>query len=139
MAWWVSPAAVGAQTAARASARASELGVIAIDPLVRECLTRAQHLPRADQTHPQPPHAGLAPGGPLPQQRKQLREVAPPHQGRVGQPRARGPCAPVGDRKSTRLNSSHSQISYAVFCLKKKKNTQMTSARMTCTAWAWTL
>src|SRR2546427_231978 len=29
-----------------------------------------------------------------------------------------------GDRKSTRLNSSHSQISYAVFCLKKKKNKQ---------------
>src|SRR2546430_13452988 len=28
-----------------------------------------------------------------------------------------------GDRKSTRLNSSHSQISYAVFCLKKKKHT----------------
>src|SRR2546430_2792165 len=28
---------------------------------------------------------------------------------------------PSGDRKSTRLNSSHSQISYAVFCLKKKK------------------
>src|SRR2546427_7883035 len=27
------------------------------------------------------------------------------------------------DRKSTRLNSSHSQISYAVFCLKKKKQT----------------
>src|SRR2546427_8532968 len=27
-----------------------------------------------------------------------------------------------GDRKSTRLNSSHSQISYAVFCLKKKNN-----------------
>src|SRR5688572_32552222 len=34
------------------------------------------------------------------------------------------PCAGRGssaDRKSTRLNSSHSQISYAVFCLKKKK------------------
>src|SRR2546430_5479630 len=30
------------------------------------------------------------------------------------------------DRKSTRLNSSHSQISYAVFCLKKKKNNQIT-------------
>src|SRR2546430_2932890 len=30
--------------------------------------------------------------------------------------------ADVKDRKSTRLNSSHSQISYAVFCLKKKKN-----------------
>src|SRR2546430_6345869 len=29
---------------------------------------------------------------------------------------------PVVDRKSTRLNSSHSQISYAVFCLKKKKD-----------------
>src|SRR3989475_1648336 len=30
----------------------------------------------------------------------------------------------LGDRKSTRLNSSHSQISYAVFCLKKKKKKQ---------------
>src|SRR2546430_6731155 len=29
------------------------------------------------------------------------------------------------DRKSTRLNSSHSQISYAVFCLKKKKNANL--------------
>src|SRR2546430_3872384 len=32
-----------------------------------------------------------------------------------------------GDRKSTRLNSSHSQISYAVFCLKKKKELSPTS------------
>src|SRR5699024_11740205 len=32
------------------------------------------------------------------------------------------PCR--GDRKSTRLNSSHVSISYAVFCLKKKKNGQ---------------
>src|SRR2546422_6130613 len=32
----------------------------------------------------------------------------------------------VGDRKSTRLNSSHGYISYAVFCLKKKKNTPTT-------------
>src|SRR5688572_31668955 len=30
-------------------------------------------------------------------------------------------CIGAPDRKSTRLNSSHSQISYAVFCLKKKK------------------
>src|SRR3712207_7717105 len=30
--------------------------------------------------------------------------------------------AVTGDRKSTRLNSSHANISYAVFCLKKKKN-----------------
>src|SRR3712207_7304614 len=29
----------------------------------------------------------------------------------------------LGDRKSTRLNSSHANISYAVFCLKKKKTT----------------
>src|SRR3712207_7345331 len=29
------------------------------------------------------------------------------------------------DRKSTRLNSSHANISYAVFCLKKKKNTRL--------------
>src|SRR2546430_11029641 len=36
-----------------------------------------------------------------------------------------------GDRKSTRLNSSHSQISYAVFCLKKKKQTtQYTSMKV---------
>src|SRR2546430_9074804 len=49
-----------------------------------------------------------------------------PHVGRERAPRGR---AAVGelrfgcgrDRKSTRLNSSHSQISYAVFCLKKKK------------------
>src|SRR2546430_10143615 len=33
------------------------------------------------------------------------------------------------DRKSTRLNSSHSQISYAVFCLKKKSNEFMTTLR----------
>src|SRR3989475_6334067 len=32
-----------------------------------------------------------------------------------------------GDRKSTRLNSSHSQISYAVFCLKKKNKKQKVS------------
>src|SRR3712207_6920781 len=30
----------------------------------------------------------------------------------------------IGDRKSTRLNSSHANISYAVFCLKKKKKIQ---------------
>src|SRR3712207_8807448 len=32
----------------------------------------------------------------------------------------------AGDRKSTRLNSSHANISYAVFCLKKKKNMNRT-------------
>src|SRR3712207_8912091 len=39
--------------------------------------------------------------------------------------RVRGPAVRLGqDRKSTRLNSSHANISYAVFCLKKKKKTQ---------------
>src|SRR5688572_31421736 len=33
------------------------------------------------------------------------------------------------DRKSTRLNSSHSQISYAVFCLKKKKKKKKTKQK----------
>src|SRR5690349_23128965 len=38
--------------------------------------------------------------------------------------RNRWVCKPIspGDRKSTRLNSSHVEISYAVFCLKKKNN-----------------
>src|SRR2546430_10315139 len=48
------------------------------------------------------------------------------HLSHVGErdPHRRGSAVPAqlpGDRKSTRLNSSHSQISYAVFCLKKKK------------------
>src|SRR3712207_7085344 len=37
------------------------------------------------------------------------------------------------DRKSTRLNSSHANISYAVFCLKKKKNTKIYSPTITTT------
>src|SRR2546430_13693712 len=41
----------------------------------------------------------------------------------VGIPRRSG----ARDRKSTRLNSSHSQISYAVFCLKKKNKTILAS------------
>src|SRR2546430_5233808 len=41
------------------------------------------------------------------------------------------------DRKSTRLNSSHSQISYAVFCLKKKKNKMhMTTLTLSSVAWS---
>src|SRR2546427_2830291 len=37
----------------------------------------------------------------------------------------------IRDRKSTRLNSSHSQISYAVFCLKKKRNTKRRQGKTT--------
>src|SRR5438309_8510099 len=46
------------------------------------------------------------------------------------------PASLQGDRKSTRLNSSHSSISYAVFCLKKKTNPSKTTSRVsfTCTS-----
>src|SRR5258708_19587179 len=37
----------------------------------------------------------------------------------------------VGDRKSTRLNSSHQIISYAVFCLKKKNKTRLSALAST--------
>src|SRR3712207_7537381 len=40
---------------------------------------------------------------------------------------AKIPGVPGGDRKSTRLNSSHANISYAVFCLKKKKTLDIPS------------
>src|SRR2546426_11400044 len=53
------------------------------------------------------------------------RPLPPPHGGdpALGRSRERGPAHVGGaDRKSTRLNSSHLVISYAVFCLKKKKN-----------------
>src|SRR2546430_13284602 len=46
----------------------------------------------------------------------------------------RGRVAAMRDRKSTRLNSSHSQISYAVFCLKKKKNDAVQRYNVTCAA-----
>src|SRR5258708_28566987 len=58
------------------------------------------------------------------------RRATEPTRGATGarQPDARGRCGSLhsgarlgGDRKSTRLNSSHQIISYAVFCLKKKK------------------
>src|SRR3712207_7528619 len=52
----------------------------------------------------------------------------------LGQPEGPAPLqaevvlAMGGDRKSTRLNSSHANISYAVFCLKKKNNTHTLSS-----------
>src|SRR5690349_22839857 len=59
-----------------------------------------------------------------------LREPAEagPRLPHLRQPRGR----PARDRKSTRLNSSHVEISYAVFCLKKKKKVTLTSARTHC-------
>src|SRR3712207_7145689 len=70
-------------------------------------------------------------------------QVAGQLQPPLPQPREHGECAlgarldrsaalrdvqPRRDRKSTRLNSSHANISYAVFCLKKKKYTHITVA-----------
>src|SRR2546430_10181377 len=60
-----------------------------------------------------------------------LERLAPLRSGKLAASRIR-------DRKSTRLNSSHSQISYAVFCLKKKKKTstrpRMRPTIVTCVA-----
>src|SRR5438876_1502867 len=53
----------------------------------------------------------------------ELESVEPVFAGSVG-----GGSEPLGDRKSTRLNSSHPSISYAVFCLKKKKDQPMFTA-----------
>src|SRR2546427_7727803 len=55
---------------------------------------------------------------------RRLGDVLPAEQVR----RKRGGAA-LEDRKSTRLNSSHSQISYAVFCLKKKKKINVLDKR----------
>src|SRR5438874_10652150 len=50
------------------------------------------------------------------------------HQAEAAAAAASGPARrPRRDRKSTRLNSSHVEISYAVFCLKKKKKTDLNS------------
>src|SRR5690625_6303965 len=64
------------------------------------------------------PHAVRADG------RAHERRRGPPHPGRG---RGRSPAAHQ-DRKSTRLNSSHVAISYAVFCLKKKKKQHSTES-----------
>src|SRR5256886_9976044 len=60
---------------------------------------------------------------------------------RGARPHGESPRAHGGDRKSTRLNSSHSQISYAVFCLKKKKNNpvvaQLPKINLTCRGWTF--
>src|SRR3712207_7320227 len=71
-----------------------------------------EHDPGRDPRYTPPQQYGQAPpqyaGG---------RQAGPPYGGQQYQPSPYGP----GDRKSTRLNSSHANISYAVFCLKKKK------------------
>src|SRR6516165_6329100 len=65
-----------------------------------------------------PPRSTLFPYTTLFRSRDLPSEAMPPG-AQMPPPRARGGGI---DRKSTRLNSSHSQLTYAVFCLKKKKN-----------------
>src|SRR5260221_7746843 len=65
------------------------------------------------------PISSLPTGGPLQTASPRRSTNAPTNTPPGSAPTARGRCL---DRKSTRLNSSHTVISYAVFCLKKKKN-----------------
>src|SRR2546429_6984453 len=53
---------------------------------------------------------------------------------RLDERRREGRCRESGDRKSTRLNSSHGYISYAVFCLKKKKTEESRHHTIDCLA-----
>src|SRR3712207_7942528 len=56
-----------------------------------------------------------------------LKRVAEEFSGSARKLSKKGKKKQSGDRKSTRLNSSHANISYAVFCLKKKKNLQLSA------------
>src|SRR2546430_16920315 len=78
-----------------------------------------------------PPRSTLFPYTTLFRSRQRRRDAVPSHDPSSDLPTGQGDRGALGnrrlspalrsDRKSTRLNSSHSQISYAVFCLKKKK------------------
>src|SRR3712207_8117088 len=57
------------------------------------------------------------------------RSARPPPSRLAALPRTLSAAAAARDRKSTRLNSSHANISYAVFCLKKKKQLQVSSVK----------
>src|SRR5690348_17853516 len=72
-----------------------------------------------------PPRSTLFPYTTLFRSQGNLGQV---HQGRRNR-RGRGTPRREGDRKSTRLNSSHPSISYAVFCLKKKKKKKKTKTK----------
>src|SRR5256885_3988217 len=79
-------------------------------------------LSRGAATH-NPLVPGSNPGGPI----EHCTAPRKPH-GYAGRACRGCPSCPWRDRKSTRLNSSHLVISYAVFCLKKKKHTQTLNA-----------
>src|SRR5436305_8555188 len=71
-----------------------------------------------------PPRSTLFPYTTLFRSSRGHREPCAAHPAPVSLHSGRGCDTGAGDRKSTRLNSSHVRISYAVFCLKKKKNTR---------------
>src|SRR2546422_1989373 len=68
-----------------------------------------------------PPRSTLFPYTTLFRSAPAERRPQPPLFRRVPAPRLQPQYRDIRDRKSTRLNSSHGYISYAVFCLKKKK------------------
>src|SRR3989442_7804987 len=70
-----------------------------------------------------PPRSTLFPYTTLFRSHRRLRRAVDGQLVGWGRPRNRG------DRKSTRLNSSHVRISYAVFCLKRKSDQQQQGAR----------
>src|SRR2546427_4221424 len=76
-------------------------------------------------TAPEDRHPDALPGVPAARPGRDDVLALYPHQPAARDPRRAGTGR---DRKSTRLNSSHSQISYAVFCLKKKKETTSETA-----------
>src|SRR5688572_32043766 len=69
----------------------------------------------------QPPQRRALGRGQRSAQRVRARALGWPAAAALHRPGDRRGAGRAPDRKSTRLNSSHSQISYAVFCLKKKK------------------
>src|SRR5690625_7327963 len=69
---------------------------------------------------PKPALGGVAVGQALPAHVNRVIDAQPAAQAAIA---VQGLAAALQDRKSTRLNSSHVAISYAVFCLKKKNNT----------------
>src|SRR2546421_9723250 len=86
------------------------------DTATTEIYTLSLHdaLPISRPGAPAAPPGAAAPGG-----------ARGPGSAAAGAALRRPAAARGGDRKSTRLNSSHDQISYAVFCLKKKKKPEI--------------
>src|SRR6266571_2500059 len=101
--------------------RGKTLPVGKLQGLVHHALEFAAVVSRAVR---RPVGHGLGRNEILPAQRDRVEAVL--GGGVIHQPLDRaGDVGPPGDRKSTRLNSSHMSISYAVFCLKKKKITKI--------------